>query len=249
MTLVKSLLLVTATLALAGVARADEDYYARYSALAPGDSTQTYGRLKLEVDNDDEPDTVDFEVGLYNAINVTGIHLHLQGNSSNGLFGGPLFLALTNTTQSPVSSSSHEPLVQKGHKTSQDLVNNPQFQQVVARLDVLGLDLASLGINLRQSIRVVDLQKLIDVGVIYTDVHTVTRVSPQGLTRGPVRAEDYDNDDGVTASASSQASASASSGDDASEGDEGDEGDDDAYVQASASSAASASTSGRKLLA
>lgn len=56
-----------------------------------------------------------------------------------------------------------------------------------------------------QSIRVVDLQKLIDVGVIYTDVHTVTRVSPQGLTRGPVRAEDYDNDDGVTASASSQA--------------------------------------------
>lgn len=45
MTLVKSLLLVTATLALAGVARADEDYYARYSALAPGDSTQTYGAL------------------------------------------------------------------------------------------------------------------------------------------------------------------------------------------------------------
>lgn len=30
---------------------------------------------------------MDFEVGLYNAINVTGIHLHLQGNSSNGLFG------------------------------------------------------------------------------------------------------------------------------------------------------------------
>ena len=56
--------------------------------------------------------------------------------------GGPLLLALTNTTaansQEPLSSQGEEPLVQTGQKTAQDLVNNPQRAQVTARLQALG---------------------------------------------------------------------------------------------------------------
>lgn len=54
--------------------------------------TACAGQLELEIDDDDdddgdENDAVEYRATLFNAIDVTGIHLHLQGNSSNGLFG------------------------------------------------------------------------------------------------------------------------------------------------------------------
>ena len=48
------------------------------------------GTLELEIDDEDDigdDDSIEYEVQLLNAVGVTGIHLHLQGNSSGGLFG------------------------------------------------------------------------------------------------------------------------------------------------------------------
>ncbi|KAK9812452.1 hypothetical protein WJX73_000803 [Symbiochloris irregularis] len=81
-----------------------QNYRAGYFAGAPGDDPSTNGELLLYISEDN----LGYRAALNNAIDVTGVHLHLQGNSSNGLFGGPLLLALTNTTvangQAPVSS-------------------------------------------------------------------------------------------------------------------------------------------------
>ena len=62
-----------------------------------------------------------------------------------------------------------------------------------------------------------ELTALAKRGLIYTDVHTLARVSPQGLTRGRVRnADDDGDDDGAWAAA--DATARATGEDDASEG-------------------------------
>ena len=70
---------------------------------------------------------------------------------------------------------------------------------------------------------------LINRGLIYSDVHTLTRVSPSGLTRGPVRRDDgnqYGNDDDDITAAAAGSSATVS-GDDGSESDDSSESSDD----------------------
>ena len=47
------------------------------------------GRLRLLV-RESAPEAFEFSVQLFNVSNVTGIHLHLPGNSSSGLYGEQL---------------------------------------------------------------------------------------------------------------------------------------------------------------
>ena len=46
--------------------------------------------MRLLVREDEDPDRIEFVAELKNAHDVTGVHLHLKGNSSDGLYGKSL---------------------------------------------------------------------------------------------------------------------------------------------------------------
>lgn len=152
--------------------------YAGYlNAKADGDDPNANGLVTLKTSRD----SLQYNSTLFNAFNVTGVHLHLSP-TRGAVYGGPLILALTNTTtaagSAPVSSTNGA-LRQNGQKTSADLAANPQLTMVRSTL-------ASLGVNGNNVTTIGDLANLIEEGVVYSDVHTTTRVSPQGLVRGSV---------------------------------------------------------------
>ena len=55
------------------------------------------------------------------------------------LAGGPLILALTNTSTAPVSSTSAGPLIQNGAKNTTELLANAMLPAVRAKLQELGI--------------------------------------------------------------------------------------------------------------
>jgi hypothetical protein len=148
------------------------------SARSPGDDPSASGTVRVRT----EGDTLFFESSLNNARDVTGVHLHLSPGGG-AVDGGPLILALTNTTaangQAPVSSNGGQPLVQNGQRTTANLLANPMLPAARAKL-------AELGITNNALANIGDVDRLLRAGVVYSDVHTLLRVSPNGLIRGAI---------------------------------------------------------------
>jgi hypothetical protein len=170
---------VLALLAFASVAQGQFVFSGNLNAQVQGDNNTVTGTIRLRTENSDQ---LFFESSLINAYDVTGVHLHLKNTTSGPLFGGPLLLALTNTTtangQAPVSvPAAGQPLVQNGQRSTANLLTNPQLTAARAKL-------AELGITDNNIQNIGDVDRLLRAGVVYSDVHTLQRVSPDGLVRG-----------------------------------------------------------------
>lgn len=170
---------VLALLSLVSVVNSQFVFSGQLSAQADGDDKSSSGTVRVRTQNGD---TLFYESSLNNAFDVTGVHLHLSpGNGA--VNGGPLILALTNTTAAnglaPVSSTGGQPLVQNGQRSTANLLANGMLPAVRTKL-------AELGITNNALVNIGDVDRLLRAGVVYSDVHTVLRVSPAGLIRGAI---------------------------------------------------------------
>lgn len=121
-----------------------------------------------------------YESALNNAVQITAVHIHLQ--PQRGVVdGGPLVLALTNTSAAagaaPLSSSGTQPLFQAGNVTNTNLAANPQI--AAARAGIV-----ALGINDNTLQNIGDIDRLLRLGVLYSDCHSTTRLSPNRVGSG-----------------------------------------------------------------
>jgi hypothetical protein len=154
---------------------------ANLSPQAQGDVQSTSGNVKVRTLNGN---TLFFESSLFNAVDITAVHIHLTPGGG-AVDGGPLVLALTNTSASvglaPLSSSGNNALFQIGNRTNENLAANPQLTAARAKIVELGIR-----DNTLQNIG--DIDRLLRQNLLYSDVHSTSRVSPAGVVRGQYAA-------------------------------------------------------------